>query len=265
MPHIIETVTIDGATIRLYRGSQERADAPPLLFLHGAGGHTGWMTFLDTLAQRFRVFAPEHPGFGQSADPPWLDTVDDLAYFHLDLIRALGLGSVHLMGTSLGGWVAAEMAVRDTAPLASLTLVGAVGITAGGEPIPDVFRMPVEENLRRFYADQTRAARRVGDMAKADMQMVAKNKATVSRLAYRPRFHNPQLAKWLHRIGIPTLLLWGEQDGLVPPVFGEAYRALIPGSRLVVLPDAGHAPFDEQREAFLAAFLDFINTTASID
>ena len=260
MPHSVEMITVAGTTIRLFRGGPVGASGQPLVFLHGAGGHTGWMAFLDELATRFAVFVPEHPGFGQSDDPPWLDEVGDLAYFHLDLLKALGLDHVHLMGTSLGGWVAAEMAVRSTARLASLTLVGAVGITAGGEPIPDIFRMPDDENLRRFYADQERAARRLADLARADMSIAGKNRATVTRLAYRPRFHNPGLAKWLHRIDVPTLLLWGAEDGLVPPKFGEAYRALIPGSRLVVLPQAGHAPFDEQKDAFLAAFLDFIGS-----
>jgi len=259
MPHSVEMVTVAGCTIRLFRSTPKGAGAQPLVFLHGAGGHTGWMAFLEELSTRFHVFAPEHPGFGQSDDPPWLDEVGDLAYFHLDLLKALGLERVHLMGTSLGGWVAAELAVRNTARLASLTLVGAVGITADGKPIPDIFRMPVEENLRRFYADPERAARRLGDLAKADMNAIAKNRATVMRLAYRPRFHNPALAKWLHRIDVPTLLLWGAEDGLVPPQFGEAYRALIPDSRLVVLPEAGHAPFDEQKAAFLAAFLDFVD------
>jgi pimeloyl-ACP methyl ester carboxylesterase len=216
------------------------------------------MAFLEELSQRFAVYAPEHPGFGQSDDPPWLDGVGDLAYFYLDFLKVLGLERVHLVGTSLGGWIAAEMAVRDTARLASLTLVGAVGITAQGETIPDIFRMPVEENLRRFYADQERAARRVGDVAKADMRLVAKNQATVTRLAYWPRFYNPDLGKWLHRVDVPTLLIWGAEDGLVPPKFGEAYRSLIPGAKLTVLPAAGHAPFDEQREAFLAAFSEFI-------
>jgi pimeloyl-ACP methyl ester carboxylesterase len=258
MPYSTETITVDGATIRLLRGGPTDAAGQPLVFLHGAGGHTGWMAFLEELSQRFAVFAPEHPGFGQSDDPPWLDNVGDLAYFYLDFLRALGLERVHLMGTSLGGWIAAELAVRDTARLASLTLVGAVGVTAEGEPIPDIFRMPVEENLHRFYADQERAARRVGDMAKVDPELAAKNRGTVTRLAYRPRFYNPDLGKWLHRIDVPTLLLWGAADGLVPPKFGEAYRALIPGSRLVVLPAAGHAPFDEQRDGFLAAFYDFI-------
>jgi pimeloyl-ACP methyl ester carboxylesterase len=119
--------------------------------------------------------------------------------------------------------------------------------------------MPDDENLRRYYADPERAARRSADLARAladpaIMATVAKNRATVTRLAYRPRFHNPGLGKWLHRIDVPTLLIWGEADRLVPPSFGEAYRALIPGSRLVVLPNAGHAPFDEQKDAFLAAF-----------
>jgi pimeloyl-ACP methyl ester carboxylesterase len=261
MPHNIEMVTVAGATIRLFRGGSGQ----PLVFLHGAGGHTGWMAFLEELSTQFEVFAPEHPGFGQSDDPPWLDEVGDLAFFYLDLLQALGLDRVHLMGTSLGGWIAAEMAVRGTARLASLTLVDAVGITAGGEPIDDIFRMPDDENLRRFYADPDRAARRLGDLAKAyanpaDMTIVAKNRATVARLAYRPRFHNPGLAKWLHRIDVPTLLLWGAEDGLVPSKFGDAYRSLIPASRLVVLPNAGHAPFDEQKDAFLAAFRDFIDS-----
>ncbi len=260
MPHSVDTITVAGCRVRLFRGGPEGAGAQPLVFLHGAGGHTGWMRFLDELSARFVVFAPEHPGFGQSDDPAWLDEVPDLAYFHLDLLAALGLEKVHLIGTSLGGWVAAEMAVRSTARLASLSLVGAVGILADGEPIPDVFRMPVEENLRRYYADPERARRRAADMAGIDMTIAAKNRATVMRLAYRPRFHNPGLAKWLHRIDVPTLLLWGKQDGLVPPAFGEAYRALIPNSRLVVLPNAGHAPFDEQKDAFLAAFYEFIDS-----
>ena len=256
MPHVEEMIAVKGTNIRLLRGGS--AAAPPLVFLHGAGGHTGWMGFLDELARDFRVFAPEHPGFGRSDDPPWLDEVGDLAYFYLDFLEALRLDRVHLIGTSLGGWIAAELAVRSQARLASLTLVGAVGILAGGQPIGDIFRMPNEENLRRFYADPERAARRLGDMAKVDANLLVKNRTTVTRLAYRPRFHNPGLAKWLHRIALPTLLVWGDQDGLVPPEFGAAYHAAIPGSRLVVLENAGHAPFDEQKDAFLAAFRDFL-------
>jgi pimeloyl-ACP methyl ester carboxylesterase len=258
MAHRFDRLTVNGTTIRLWRGGPEQSDMSPLVFLHGAGGHTGWMAFLEELSRDRPVVAPEHPGFGQSDDPAWLDEVGDLAYFYLDFLAALELDRVHLVGTSLGGWIAAELAVRDCARLASLTLVGAVGITAGGQPIADIFRMQVDENLRRFYADPVRAERRLGDLAKVDMEAVAKNRATVTRLAYRPRFYNPNLAKWLHRISVPTLLVWGDRDGLVPPAFGEAYRESIRQARLVVIENAGHAPFDEQKDAFLAALREFL-------
>src|SRR5258707_6820735 len=192
MPHSTEMITVDGTTIRLLRGGS----GTPVVFLHGAGGHTGWIAFLEESSQRFAVYAPEHPGFGQSDDPPWLDSVGDLAYFYLDFLKALGLERVHLIGTSLGGWIAAEMAVRDTARLASLTLVGAVGITAQGETIPDIFRMPVEGNLRRFYADQERAARRGGGWGQGGHNLVAEKPAAPEAPAPRPAFfkpHSPQL------------------------------------------------------------------------
>src|SRR3954464_333503 len=156
MPHRIETVTIAGAAIRLFRGGLD--GGTPVVFLHGAGGHTGWMAFLDELAGRFAVFAPEHPGFGGSDDPPWLDEIADLAYFHLDLLEVLGLERVHLIGTSRGGWVPAGTGGGRGAGGGGaggspprLTLVGAVGVTANGETIPDIFRMADDENLRRYY------------------------------------------------------------------------------------------------------------------
>ena len=197
MAYRIETITVAGAAIRLFRGGPDgdpaAENAAPVVFLHGAGGHTGWMAFLDELAERFAVFAPEHPGFGQSDDPPWLDDVADLAYFHLDLLKALDLDRVHLIGTSLGGWIAAEMAVRSTARLASLTLVGAVGITAERQDdprhLPHARRGEFAALLRRPGARRAP----VGDLARAladpaVMAVVAKNRATVTRLAYRPRF-----------------------------------------------------------------------------
>src|SRR5580693_586822 len=172
---IEEFVVISGCRIRLLRGGRE--GAPPLVFLHGAGGHTGWMSFLAAVAEDFQVYAPEHPGFGQSDDPAWLDDVGDLAYFYLDFLETLGLDRVHLIGTSPGGWIAAELAVRNQTRLASLTLVCAVGIPANGRPIDDIFRMPVDENLRRFYADPARAARRLATLAQADPELIARNRA----------------------------------------------------------------------------------------
>jgi len=252
---------VRGTRIRVLRGGK----GPPLIFLHGASGHVGWLPFLERLSKDFDVLAPEHPGFGRSDDPVWLDRPSDLAYFYLDLIDALKLDHVHLVGTSLGGWIAAELAVRDTSRLASLTLVCAVGTTANGAPLDDMFRMSAEENARRFYHDPDRVRRRLELLAAADPKILVRNRATVVRLAY-PHFVNPELAKWLHRVDVPTLLIWGENDGLVPPRFGEAYRDRIFEASLVVIPQAGHAPFEEQPDAFLAAFDDFLrrrNLTAA--
>jgi pimeloyl-ACP methyl ester carboxylesterase len=254
MPHSEAMLDVRGTRIRVLRSGS----GAPLIFLHGASGHVGWLPFLERLSQRFDVIAPEHPGFGVSDDPPWLDRPSDLAYFYLDLIGALKLDRVHLMGTSLGGWIAAELAVRNTSRLASLTLICAVGILANdGAPMDDMFRMSAEENARRFYFDPDRVRRRLNGLASADPGMLVRNRSTVVRLAY-PHFVNPELGKWLHRVDVPSLLVWGANDGLVPPRFGEAYRDRIPGSTLVAIPQAGHAPFDEQPDAFLAAFDDFL-------
>jgi pimeloyl-ACP methyl ester carboxylesterase len=255
--HSETMLDVRGTQVRLLRGGS----GPPLIFLHGASGHVGWLPFLDRLARTFDVLAPEHPGFGHSDDPPWLDRPSDLAYFYLDLIELLKLDRVHLVGTSLGGWIAAELAVRNTSRLASLTLVCAVGITAGGVPVDDMFRLSAEENARRFYVDPERARRRLEMLATADPRLLVRNRSTVVRLAY-PSFVNPDLAKWLHRVDVPTLLVWGENDGLVPPAFGEAYRRLIPNATLSVIPQAGHAPFEEQPDAFLAAFEGFMSGRA---
>jgi pimeloyl-ACP methyl ester carboxylesterase len=242
-----ETVLdVRGTRIRVLRGGS----GSPLIFLHGASGHVGWLPFLERLSKSFDVIAPEHPGFGSSDDPPWLDRRNDLAYFYLDLIEALKLDRVHLMGTSLGGWIAAELAVRNTARLASLTLICAVGITAADAPIDDMFRMSAEDNARRFYHDPDRVRRRLEMLAAADPRILVRNRSTVVRLAY-PNFANPELAKWLHRIDVPTLLVWGENDGLVPPRFGEAYRDLIPNATLVVIPQAGMRRSRNSRTPFL--------------
>src|SRR6185436_20045831 len=180
MPYAEQMLDVRGTRIRVLRGGA----GPPLIFLHGASGHVGWLPFLERLSQSFEVLAPEHPGFGASDDPSWLDRPSDLAYFYLDLIGALKLDGVHLMGTSLGGWVAAELAVRNTARLSSLTLICAVGITANGAPLDDMFRMSAEENARRFYFDPDRVRRRLEALASADPRVLVCNRATVVRLAY---------------------------------------------------------------------------------
>lgn len=231
------------------------AEAPPLLFLHGAGGAESALPFLAGLAADRRVLAPDLPGFGRSPLPPWLDNVHDAAYACLDFIEALGLRGVHLVGTSLGGWIALEIAVRDASRLASLTLVGASGIRPGDIPTGDLFMWSPEERVRQLVADPALAERILARPQTPEQAEVAlRNHFTTARLAWEPRFFDPHLEKWLHRVRLPTHVIWGAQDRLFPPEYGRRLAALLPEARFSVIPDCGHLP-QVERPAELAALL----------
>src|SRR5215470_7817020 len=146
-------LTLRGCTIGLMRGGA----GSPLLVLHGASGAGAWLPFMAALAERHDVIVPEHPGYGLSDTPHWLDTIHDLAYFYLDFLDALDLKRVHLVGISIGGWIAAELAVRDTGRLASLTLADSAGIHLPGVPQIDTFLRNEEQRIRDFFHDQSRA------------------------------------------------------------------------------------------------------------
>src|SRR6266705_1130518 len=148
--HVTSTITVNGCNIALMRGG----NGPPLLVLHGASGAGAWLPFMAALADTYDVIVPEHPGFGTSDTPEWLDNIHDLAYFYLDVLDQLDLRAVHLVGVSLGGWLAAELAIRSTQPLASLTLVDAVGIHVPGVDQIDTFLRTDEQRIRDFFYDQ---------------------------------------------------------------------------------------------------------------
>lgn len=248
-------VAVRGCRIRLMRGGA----GEPLLYLHGASG-ASWLPFLDKLSQNFDVIAPEHPGFGESDTPDWLDNIHDVAYFYLDLLAALELESVHLVGNSLGGWIAAEIAVRSTQRLASLTLAGASGLHVAGVEQLDSFLVTDEARLRGFFHDPKKAEEMIARVLSAEAEdTTLKNRAIVARLSWQPRSHDPHLHKWLHRIDVPTLLIWGDTDRLFPKEHALAYRRAIPGAKLVVIPKCGHVPQIEQPDAFVAALEGFID------
>ncbi len=241
-------IAVGDCRIRLFRGGA----GAPLVVLHGASG-AGWLPFMEKLARNFDVIAPENPGFGESDTPDWLDTVHDLAYFHLDLLRELDLSGVHLVGLSLGGWIAAELAVRNTGRLASLTLAGAAGLFVSGVAQMDSFLGSDEQRLREFFYDPRRADDMIARVLAPQHEDIAlKNRATVAKLVWQPRDHDPHLAKWLHRIDVPTLLVWGDHDRMFPLEHARAYQALIPGAKLVVVPECGHVPHLEKPDAFVA-------------
>jgi pimeloyl-ACP methyl ester carboxylesterase len=247
-------VTVRGCRIRLMRGGS----GDPLVYLHGASG-ANWLPFLQTLSKHFDVIAPEHPGFGESDAPDWLDNIHDLAYFYLDLFDELKLSGAHLVGNSLGGWIAAELAVRSTQRLASLTLSDAAGLHVPGVKQLDTFLISDEQRLRQFFYDPKKADEMIARVASPDQEDVAlKNRATVAKLVWQPRDHDPHLAKWLHRIDVPTLLIWGDTDRLFPKEHALAFEQSIPGAKLVIIPKCGHVPQIEQPDAFVAALESFI-------
>ncbi len=245
-----ETLTVGGCGIEVLRGGA----GPKLLFLHGAGGASAWAPYMERLAERYEVTVPSHPGFGRSDTPAWLDSMADLAYFYLDAFETLGLDDMHVVGSSLGGWLACEIAVRSTSRMRSLTLVGSAGIPVDGVPPGDIFLWKPEERVRNVYYDQSIAdARLAQDQGEEETDIALKNFFTTSRLAWSPRFCNPDLAKWLHRIRIPTMILWGAEDRVFPPPYGRAFEALIPGARLRIVPQCGHLPHQEKTGAFIEA------------
>jgi pimeloyl-ACP methyl ester carboxylesterase len=231
----------------------EGGSGPTLFFLHGAGGFN-WSPLLQRLATDWRVIAPEHPGFGRSQIPDWMMSAGDVAFFYLDVLAALDLREVHLVGHSIGGWIAAEIAIRSTERLSALTLMAPAGVAVPEAPFGDIFLWGPEERVRRLYYDQKLADERIRNLPKQDIDVALQNQAAVARLAWNPRLHNPQLARWLHRITIPTLLIWGEEDQVVPFACRRPFLEQIPQAELMALPASGHA-LHAERAAEIAARL----------
>lgn len=233
---------------------REAGQGPVLLFLHGAGGADSLLPCLAPLADAgLRVIVPDHPGFGRSPDPEWLDNIHDAAYAYLDFIEQLDLRGVHLAGTSLGGWIALEIAVRNASRLASLTVFGAAGIRPGDIPTGDLFMWSPEERVRQLVADPALAERILALPQSPEQQDVAlRNFITTAKLCWEPRFFDPHLEKWLHRLRLPTHVIWGSDDRLFPREYGARLAAQIPGARFSVMEGCGHLPQVEKPREFAA-------------
>ncbi len=245
------TIECNGCRLLLRRAGK----GAPLLFLHGAFGFPDWLPFFQKLSDRFEVLAPDHPSFGRSTTPAWLDEVGDLAYFYLDLIDALKLDGVHLVGHSMGGWIALELAVRSSARLKSLTLMNSAGIRIKGKPVVDLLVMDREELLTLAVADPQQRAEQIAMTVTPEMQQtLAQNRVAAARLAWQPRFFNPHLRKWLHRVTVPTRIVWGDQDGIISPDYAAEFASLIPGAQVTIVPGTAHSPHVEKPEAVLALF-----------
>jgi pimeloyl-ACP methyl ester carboxylesterase len=199
--------------------------------------------FLEALAQDFAVVAPTHPGFGRSPRPDWCSTVDDLAGIYLDWLQRSGQSDVTLVGLQFGGWVALEIAVRRPAQVSRLVLVDAVGVKLGGptdRDFADIFATPHAELEKLYYADSSSGLGDLGRAGEDDVLEMARNDEALVAYGWDPYLHNPRLRHNIGRIDIPTLVVWGDRDGIVSPRYGRDLTALIPGARFEQITNAGH-------------------------
>jgi pimeloyl-ACP methyl ester carboxylesterase len=228
---------------------QRSGSGPALLLLHGVEGREADATFIAALSERFDVIAPSHPGFGLSPRPDWCDSVEDLAYLYLEWLKRLDLHDVVVVGLQFGGWVAAEMAVRDSSRIQRLALVDPLGIKVGGREdrdIQDVFALDRDDLESRLFADPANALGDLGEVPREQVLHLTRNEEALALYAWEPYLHNPRLRRWLTRIDVPTLVAWGAQDGIASVDYGRAYAESIPDARFEVVGDAGHRAQVEQ-------------------
>jgi pimeloyl-ACP methyl ester carboxylesterase len=222
--------------------------------------------FIQALAQDKRVLAPSHPGFGGSSLPEHFDAVEDVALVYLDWLRQQR-APVHLVGAGFGGWIAAEMAVRCSHHIRSLTLVDALGIKVGDRTtvdIQDLFVVSAPELVQMCWHSPEQGER-IMPLAAAGtgfdedtLTLLLSQRRTAALMGWNPFMHHPKLRRRLRRLDIPSLVIWGAADRLVTPEYGRAYAEAIPGAQFVILNEAGHYPYLEQPGAFanrLEAFL----------
>jgi pimeloyl-ACP methyl ester carboxylesterase len=253
----------------LTRGQE--AGKPPLVYLHSSGGETGDTTvalFLEALTDRFDVYAPMLPGFAGSEGLDEIDDMEDAVYHTLDVFERLGLVGVrtpHVVGLSLGGWLAAEIAWRYPTSLASMTLVNAPGIYVADHPMSELFGRKFDELAEMTFADQEypaaaamhlMASVSIADASAIPFDLVRpffESMAAAAKLGWNPYFHNPKLPRRLGRVKAPTLVICGRLDGLVPNAVADAYARLIPGARLEAWDGASHMIPLEQPDRLASA------------
>jgi pimeloyl-ACP methyl ester carboxylesterase len=235
----------------------------PLLFLHGAGGLRGWDPFCVELAKTFTVYAPAHPGFETSTGIDHIDDIIDMVVYYNDLLDALQLGSVHVVGHSLGGMIGAELAALSPHRVRKLVLANAVGLWLDDYPIADFFAMTPEQLALALWHDPNAAVARA--MMATPQDEKAQLEAYLIRmqhLATAGKFLWPipdkGLKKRIHRIQAPTLVIWGQSDGLAPVVYAQAFQQCIPGSRVTIMPRCGHMPMYEDPAGFVSAVASFL-------
>jgi len=223
-------------------------EGPTILFLRAGFWLCDEEEFVRELSRHARVIAPIHPGFGDAPAPAHFTSADDLAYLYLDLIDQLGLKNIILAGASFGGWVAAEMAIKNCSALAGLALIDSLGIRPGGRDdrdIADMFGLREVELIARAYHDPARGSHNLRALEDRDLLRRLRAREALARYGWQPYMHNPKLLGLLHRANVPARVIWGAQDAIASPAYGRAFAAALPNASFELVAEAGHLPHTE--------------------
>lgn len=252
-----ETVTVRGRIVRLYRAGK----GPPLLFLHDTFCPS-WLPIHQILAEHYEVFVPVHPGCAGSEDGfAQFEEMEDIVFHYLDLCATLQLDHPVVVGASFGGWIAAEWAMRYSKALRALILIDALGLRVREAPAPDILSLDPAASRQVIFADPSSALALevIPETPKPEEVVgVILARQTLARFAWQFP-DNPRLLRYLYRIEVPTLIVWGERDSFVSVAHGKAYHEGIAGSELVVVPNSGHLPHVESTEGCAQTMLKFLN------
>ena len=246
------TVHVAGTDLAIIKGGT----GSPLLVLHEELGHAGWLSWHAALAQNHTLLIPIHPGFGQLPRVEWVSGVRDLASFYSRVLSDMALGPIDVIGVSLGGWIAAEMAASCAHQFRRMVLVAPTGIRPSEGEIMDLFIVTARTYLNASVHDPEGtpefATLYGGEATPEQFEAWEDARAESARLAWKPYMHNPSLGPMLEGVsGLPTLLVWGQEDKVVPINAGHIYNRSIAGSELATFEGCGHRPEIEQSQAFI--------------
>jgi len=238
-------VEIAGVRLELVRVGQGR----PLLLLYGEEALELAPPFFDLLAAGRELIIPSPPGFGRSDRPEWITNPDDISYLYLELLDRLNLNGVDVLGCSLGGWIALEMATKHAAAFSRMALIAPYGVNFGAadeREIADIWMLHPDSVTKKKWFDPAKGTRDYKSVPEDALAIIARNNESFARFCWEPYLHNPKLRHRLQRVTIPTLFIWGENDGIVTPTYGGACADHVPGAKLMFIPQAGHYPQIEQ-------------------
>ena len=254
-----ETLKYAGGSLSVLKGGE----GPPLLVLHGLGGNPGWMAYHEALAENFTVYAPSHPGYDGSQSLSWINSIAALSHYYLGLVQHLGWDRFSVVGFSMGGWLAAEMVAMCPHGLDRLVLVGAVGIRPREGEIAELFNVSREavEKLRFYDPGQVPDHDRFfgRELTPEERGQERLNREMGSRLCWKPYMHNPSLPHYLKLIKLPTLIIWGANDAIVPLNSAELFHQNLIGSHINFIDKCGHFPQNERPSEFLNLVSTFIS------